>query len=162
AYISPKFKPSVRAAAIAALRRPLAQTDAKKRAALAQMLIPFLDDEDPGVARETQATLQGVPLPDAVAPTLLQLASTSRHADTRRFAVERMGEADVGAREAAELIAKLDAPDAAVREAAARALARLPAAALPLVKALVAADSAEAVRRLGGILRAHPIKLTES
>ena len=160
AFAGGRHKPEVRAAALASLRRPLSHLDAKKRDKTALDVIPFLDDEDATVAREALGTLQSIPLPDAAAKELLKLASSSRHAETRRFAVERVGQADVGAREAAELIAKLEAPDAAVRDAAARSLQRLEAAAVPLVKALVTADSADRVRRLAGILRAHSIKLS--
>jgi hypothetical protein len=159
AYAGGRHKPGVRAAAMASLRRPLAHTDAKKREKLALAVVPFLDDEDAQVAREALGTLQGVALPDGATAQLLKLASTSRHAETRRFAVERVGQADVGAREATELIAKLEAADPSVRDAAARSLARLPAAAVPLVKALVGADTSDRVRRLAGILRAHQIKL---
>ncbi|HJZ83917.1 MAG TPA: HEAT repeat domain-containing protein [Polyangia bacterium] len=160
AHAGGRHPPEVRAAALAALRRPLAHMHNGKREDIASKLLSFLDDEDATVAREALDTLQGLPLPDAAAKELLKLASSSRHADTRRFAVERVGQAEVGAREAAELVAKLDAPDAAVRDAAARSLARVEAAAVPLVKALLAADSADRIRRLTGILRAHAIKLS--
>src|SRR5262249_8030500 len=132
AYAGGRHKPEVRAAALASLRRPLSHLEGKKRDDIALKLVPFLDDEDALVAREALGTLQSVPLPDAAAKELLKLASSSRHAETRRFAVERVGQADVGAREASELIAKLEAPDAAVRDAAARSLQRLEAAAVPL------------------------------
>jgi HEAT repeat protein len=160
AHATTKHVAEVRAAALAGLRRPLAHTGHKTiDREVCGKLLGYADDEDDKVAREALGTLTGLVLPEAATQRLLELASASRHADTRRFAIERVGQADVGAREASALIAELSSTDPTVRDAAGRSLAKLEAAAGPLAKALIAADTVEQVRRLAGILRAHAVKL---
>ncbi|MCA9670707.1 MAG: HEAT repeat domain-containing protein [Myxococcales bacterium] len=148
----------VRLAAHAALRRPL--LDARSQSSAAKVLLEQADDEEPTIARAAIETLRALSLTPDVIPTLLQLSTNGRHAEARRYAVEKLGRS--GDNKAVNtLVELLDSDDPAARETAARALSHMDSAAAALIKALPEAMSDEKrLTRLVHLIKPHARALT--
>ena len=118
------------------------------------------DDEEPTIARAAIETLRALSLTPDVIPTLLQLSTNGRHAEARRYAVEKLGRS--GDNKAVNtLVELLDSDDPAARETAARALSHMDSAAAALIKALPEAMSDEKrLTRLVHLIKPHARALT--
>ena len=143
----------IRLAAIAGLRRIVAQSDAKGTEAVVTALIDYADGDDALVAQSAVDTLRGARIPDKLAKPFAALAKSSNPA-AQKLAMERMP-AGGGASAVKALIDALGGADATARDAAARGLAKVPESALPLVRALVACKDENVARRYAASIRAH-------
>src|SRR5690606_36214306 len=79
----------IRLAAIAALRRIVATSEARGTEKVIEALIGFADGADPAVAQSAVDTLRGARIPDALARAFGKLAK-SKNAAAQRLAMERM------------------------------------------------------------------------
>jgi hypothetical protein len=162
----------IRLAAIAGLRRLVAQGDAtpappggsrasdratKPRASAAdaviEAMIGFADDDDPAIAQAAVDTLRGARIPEALARPFADLAR-GKHPFAQQLAMERLP-AGGGASAMTALIDALGGDDPTARDAAGRGLAKAPEAVLPVTRALIAATDEHIARRYAGILRSH-------
>ncbi len=168
----------IRLAAIARLRRIVAQSEARgteklidptglrpaPRAKpvgspprdslkLIEALIELADGEDAAVAQAAVDTLRGARIPEALAKPFAALAR-SRHAFAQTLAMERLP-AGGGAGAIKALVEALGGDDPTASSAAARGLAKAPEAILPLTRALLAATDEQIARRYAGALRSH-------
>lgn len=144
---------SIRLAAVAAMRRLVAGSDARAIEKALETLIEVADDADPAVAQAAVDTLRGARIPEKLARPFAELAR-SRHPAAQKLAMERMP-AGGGAGLVKALLEALAGAEPTARDAAARGLAKAPEAALAVARALVAAEDPEHARRLAGVLRAH-------
>jgi len=143
----------IRLAAIAALRRIVAQSEARGTEKAIEALIELADGDDAAVAQSAVDTLHSARIPEALAKPFAALAR-SRHAFAQKLAMERLP-AGGGAGAVKALVEALGGDDPTARDAAARGLAKAPEAVLPLVRALLAAEDEQIARRYAGALRSH-------
>ncbi|HWU88874.1 MAG TPA: hypothetical protein VN253_16525, partial [Kofleriaceae bacterium] len=140
-------------AAIAGLRRIVAQSEARGTEKVIEALIELADGDDAAVAQAAVDTLHGARIPESLARAFAGLAK-SRHAFAQKLAMERLP-AGGGAGAVKALIEALGGDDPTARDAAARGLAKAPEAVLPLTRALLAAADEQIARRYAGALRSH-------
>jgi hypothetical protein len=152
-YAAAKQPLPVRLAAIAAMRRIVAQPKATGTDAAVQTLIGFADDREATLARAAVDTLRGAVIPPRLNKKFAAL-TRAKNPEAQRLAMERMATAGGGTR-VDDLIDNLDAVDATAREAASRALAKAPEAAGPLCKALIRAKDARTAWQLARALASH-------
>jgi HEAT repeat protein len=143
----------VRFAAIAALRRIVAASEAKGTETAIEALIEYADGDDLGIAQAAIDTLRGARVPEKLAKPFAALAR-SKNPAAQKLAMERLP-AGGGAGAVKALIDALGGDDVTARDAAGRGLAKAPEAVLPLTRALLAAEDEPAARRYAGALRAH-------
>lgn len=153
AKIGDEWPRSVRLAAIAALRRIVASTEAKGTEGAIEALIELADGDDLAVAQSAVDTLRGARIPEKLAKPFAALAR-SKNTAAQKLAMERLP-AGGGAAAVKALIDALGGDDPPARDAAARGLAKAPEAVLPLARALVAATDEQVARRYAGALRSH-------
>ena len=144
---------AVRFAAIAALRRIVAASEAKGTEAAIEALIDYADGDDLGIAQSAIDTLRGARIPEKLAKAFAGLAK-SKNPAAQKLAMERLP-AGGGASAVKALIEALGGDDVPARDAAARGLAKAPEAVLPLTRALLATEDEQVARRYAGALRAH-------
>ncbi|HUQ00868.1 MAG TPA: hypothetical protein VM261_00175 [Kofleriaceae bacterium] len=144
---------AVRFAAIAALRRIVAASEAKGTEAAIEALIEYADGEDLGIAQAAIDTLRGARIPEKLAKPFSALAR-SKNPSAQKLAMERLP-AGGGAGAVKALVDALGGDDVTARDAAARGLSKAPEAVLPLVRALLAAEDEHVARRYAGALRSH-------
>jgi hypothetical protein len=144
---------AVRFAAIAALRRIVAASEAKGTEPAIEALIEYADGDDLGIAQAAIDTLRGARIPEKLAKPFAALAR-SKNPAAQKLAMERLP-AGGGASAVKPLIDALGGDDVTARDAAARGLARAPEAVLPLTRALLAATDEQVARRYAGALRSH-------
>jgi len=152
-YADPDEPRPIRLAAIAGLRRLVAQSEARGTEKIVQMLIDFADGDDPAVVQSAVDTLRGARIPESLAKAFAGLAK-SKNAPAQKLAMERLP-AGGGASAVKALIEALGGDDPTVRDAAARGLAKAPEAVLPLVRALLEVTDEQVARRYAGAIRSH-------
>jgi HEAT repeat protein len=143
----------IRLAAIAALRRIVASSEAKGTEHAIEALIEFADGADLAVAQSAIDTLRGARIPEKLAKPFAALAK-SKNPSAQKLAMERLP-AGGGASAVKALIDALGGDDPTARDAAARGLAKAPEAVLPLAKALASATDENIARRYATAIRAH-------
>lgn len=143
----------VRFAAIAALRRIVAASEAKGTEPAIEALIEYADSDDLGIAQAAIDTLRGARIPEKLARAFSALAR-SKNPAAQKLAMERLP-AGGGAGAVKALIEALGGDDVTARDAAARGLAKAPEAVLPLTRALLATTDEQSARRYAGALRSH-------
>ena len=143
----------IRLAAIAALRRIVASSEAKGTEAAIEALIDYADADDLAVAQSAIDTLRGARIPEKLAKPFAALAK-SKNPSAQKLAMERLP-AGGGASAVKALIDALGGDDPTARDAAARGLAKAPEAVLPLARALAAATDENVARRYATAIRAH-------
>jgi hypothetical protein len=152
-YTAPEQPQPIRLAAVASLRRIVAQSEAAGTEKTIAALIELADGEDAAVAQAAVDTLHGARIPEALAKPFAALAR-SRHAFAQKLAMERLP-AGGGAGVIKALVDALGGDDPTARDAAARGLAKAPEAVLPLTRALLATEDEQIARRYAAALRAH-------
>jgi hypothetical protein len=153
-YADPEEPRPIRLAAIAGLRRIVAQSEAKGTEKVIEQLIEYADGDDLAVSQSAVDTLRGARIPDSLAKTFAGLAK-SKNVMAQKLAMERLP-AGGGAVAVKALVEALGSNDPTARDAAARGLAKAPEAVLPMMRALLAVDKDEQVaRRFAGVLRSH-------
>ncbi len=152
-YADPEEPRPIRLAAIAGLRRIVAQSETKGTEKVIEALIEFADGDDLAVAQSAVDTLRGARIPDGLAKTFARLAKSKNHA-AQKLAMERMP-AGGGASAVKALVEALGGDDPTSRDAAARGLAKAPEAVLPMMRALLAVEDEQVARRYAGVLRSH-------
>ena len=143
----------IRLAAIAGLRRIVAQSEARGTEKVIETLIDYADGDDPAVAQSAVDTLRGARIPEGLAKAFGALAK-SKNAPAQKLAMERLP-AGGGASAVKALVEALGGADPTVRDAAARGLAKAPEAVLPLVRALLDTADEQIARRYAGVIRSH-------
>ncbi len=143
----------IRLAAIAGLRRIVAQSEAKGTEKVIETLIEYADGDDYAVAQSAVDTLRGARIPESLAKPFAALAK-SKNVMAQKLAMERLP-AGGGASAVKALVEALGGSDPTARDAAARGLAKAPEAVLPVARALLAATDEQIARRYTGVLRAH-------
>jgi HEAT repeat protein len=143
----------IRLAAIAAMRRIVAASEAKGTEKAIEVLIELAASDDLAVAQSAVDTLRGARIPERLARPFAALAK-SKNTAAQKLAMERLP-AGGGAAAVKALVEALGGGDPTARDAAARGLARAPEAVLPLARALVAATDPDVARRYAGALRHH-------
>jgi hypothetical protein len=143
----------IRLAAIAGLRRIVAQSEAKGTEKVIQQLIEYADGDDYAVAQSAVDTLRGARIPESLAKAFAGLAK-SKNVMAQKLAMERMP-AGGGAAAVKALVEALGGGDPTARDAAARGLAKAPESVLPVTRALLATTDEQVARRYAGVLRAH-------
>jgi hypothetical protein len=143
----------IRLAAIAGLRRIVAQSEAKGTEKVVETLIDYADGEDLAVAQSAVDTLRGARIPESLAKPFAALAK-SKNVSAQKLAMERMP-AGGGASAVKALVEALGGDEPTARDAAARGLAKAPEAVLPLVRALLEIKDEQIARRFAGVLRSH-------
>jgi HEAT repeats len=145
----------IRLAAIAALRRIVASSEAKGTELVIESLIEYADEADLAIAQSAIDTLRGARIPEKLAKPFAALAK-SKNSAAQKLAMERLP-AGGGASAVKALIDALAGDDVTARDAAARGLAKAPEAVLPLARALVATPDGDepTARRYATALRAH-------
>jgi HEAT repeat protein len=143
----------IRLAAIAALRRIVAQSEARGTEKAIEALIDYADGEDLAVAQSAVDTLRGARIPESLAKPFAALAK-SKNVSAQKLAMERLP-AGGGAAAVKALVDALGGSDPTARDAAARGLAKAPEAVLPLVRVLVEATDEQVARRYAAAIRAH-------
>jgi hypothetical protein len=143
----------IRLAAIAALRRIVAHSEARGTEKAIEALIEYADGDDLAVVQAAVDTLRGARIPEALAKPFAALAK-SKNAAAQKLAMERLP-AGGGASAVKALVDALGGADPTARDAAARGLAKAPEAVLPLVRALVDVADEQVARRYAAAIRAH-------
>ena len=143
----------IRLAAIAALRRIVAHSEARGTEKAIEALIEYADGDDHAVVQAAVDTLRGARIPEALAKPFAALAK-SKNAAAQKLAMERLP-AGGGASAVKALVDALGGADPTARDAAARGLAKAPEAVLPLVRALVEVTDEQVARRYAAAVRAH-------
>jgi HEAT repeat protein len=143
----------IRLAAVAGLRRIVAQSEARGTEKVIEALIDLADGDDPAVAQSAVDTLRGARIPDALAKPFAALAK-SKNVAAQTLAMQRLP-AGGGAGAVKALVEALGGDEPTARDAAARGLAKAPEAVLPLVRALLAATDEQVARRYAGVIRSH-------
>jgi len=143
----------IRLAAIAGLRRIVAQAEAKGTEKVIEALIEFADGDDPAVVQAAVDTLRGARIPESLAKPFAALAK-SKNVAAQKLAMERLP-AGGGASAIKPLIDALGGDDPTARDAAGRGLAKAPEAVLPATRALLAATDEHVARRYAGVIRSH-------
>src|SRR5688572_10103404 len=152
-YADPDQPRPIRLAAIAGLRRIVAQSEAKGTERVVEALIEFADGDDLAVAQSAVDTLRGARIPESLAKTFAGLAK-SKNSAAQKLAMERMP-AGGGASAVKALVEALGSDDVTARDAAARGLAKAPEAVLPMTRALLATEDEHVARRYAGVIRSH-------
>jgi len=143
----------IRLAAIAGLRRIVAQSEAKGTERVIETLIEYADGDDLAVAQSAVDTLRGARIPEALAKKFAALAK-SKNVMAQKLAMERLP-AGGGASAVKALVEALGGNDPTARDAAARGLAKAPESVLPVTRALLETSDEQVARRYAGVLRAH-------
>ncbi len=143
----------IRLAAIAGLRRIVAQSEARGTEKVIETLIDYADGEDYAVAQSAVDTLRGARIPESLAKTFAGLAK-SKNVMAQKLAMERLP-AGGGASAVKALVEALGGSDPTARDAAARGLAKAPESVLPVTRALLDVSDEQIARRYTGVLRAH-------
>ncbi|HTL38532.1 MAG TPA: hypothetical protein VL326_35625 [Kofleriaceae bacterium] len=143
----------IRLAAIAGLRRIVAQSEAKGTEKVIETLIEAADGDDLAVAQSSVDTLRGARIPESLAKRFGALAK-SKNVMAQKLAMERLP-AGGGASAVKALVEALGGDDPTARDAAGRGLAKAPESVLPVTRALLASKDEQVARRYAGVLRAH-------
>ncbi len=143
----------IRLAAIAGLRRIVAQSEARGTEKVIQTLIEYANGDDLAVAQSAVDTLRGARIPESLAKTFAALAK-SKNVMAQKLAMERLP-AGGGASAVKALVEALGGDDPTARDAAARGLAKAPESVLPVTRALLGTSDEQVARRYAGVLRAH-------
>ncbi|HEX3759020.1 MAG TPA: hypothetical protein VHW23_09955 [Kofleriaceae bacterium] len=147
----------IRLAAIAGLRRLVAQGDGRGSDKIIDKIIDamidFAGSDDPAVAQAAVDTLRGARIPEALAKRFAALAKSDNPA-AQKLAMERLP-AGGGASAVKPLVDALGGGDPTARDAAGRGLAKAPEAVVPVTRALLAATDEQIARRYAGVLRSH-------
>jgi HEAT repeat protein len=143
----------IRLAAIAGLRRIVAQSEAKGTERVVETLIEYADGDDLAVAQSAVDTLRGARIPESLAKKFAALAK-SKNVSAQKLAMERLP-AGGGASAVKALVEALGGGDPTARDAAARGLAKAPESVLPVTRALLETTDEQVARRYAGVLRAH-------
>ncbi len=143
----------IRLAAIAGLRRIVAQSEARGTEKVIATLIDYANGDDPAVAQSAVDTLRGARIPESLAKAFAGLAK-SKNVMAQKLAMERLP-AGGGASAVKALVEALGGGDPTARDAAARGLAKAPESVLPVTRALLATGDEQVARRYTGVLRAH-------
>jgi HEAT repeat protein len=152
-YADPDEPRPIRLAAIAGLRRLVAQSEARGTEKVIEQLIDIADGDDLAIAQSAVDTLRGARIPESLAKAFGALAK-SKNATAQKLAMERLP-AGGGASAVKALVEALGGTDPTVRDAAGRGLAKAPEAVLPLVRALLDATDEQVARRYAGAIRSH-------
>ena len=152
-YADPEEPRPIRLAAIAGLRRIVAQSEAKGTEKVIETLIEYADGDDYAVAQSAVDTLRGARIPESLAKAFAGLAK-SKNVMAQKLAMERLP-AGGGASAVKALVEALGGSDPTARDAAARGLAKAPESVLPVTRALLATTDEQIARRYAGVLRAH-------
>ncbi len=152
-YADPGEPRPVRLAAIAGLRRLVAQSEARGTEKVIEQLIDFADGDDLAISQAAIDTLRGARIPESLAKSFGALAK-SKNATAQKLAMERLP-AGGGASAVKALVEALGGGDPTVRDAAGRGLAKAPEAVLPLVRALLESTDEQVARRYAGAIRSH-------
>ncbi len=150
---APEAPRPIRLAAIAGLRRLVAQSETKGTEKVIEALIDFADGDDLAVAQSAVDTLRGARIPESLAKPFSALAK-SKNVAAQKLAMERMP-AGGGAAAMKALVEAIGGDDPTARDAAARGLAKAPEAVLPVTRALLATQDEQVARRYAGVLRSH-------
>jgi HEAT repeat protein len=143
----------IRLAAIAGLRRIVAQSEAKGTERVIETLIEYADGEDYAVAQSSVDTLRGARIPESLQKKFAALAK-SKNVMAQKLAMERLP-AGGGASAVKALVEALGGDEPTARDAAARGLAKAPESVLPVTRALLEATDEQVARRYAGVIRAH-------
>ncbi len=143
----------IRLAAIAGLRRVVAQSEARGTEKVIEALIDLADGDDLAVAQSAVDTLRGARIPESLAKPFAGLAK-SKNVAAQKLAMERIP-AGGGASAVKALVEAIAGDEPAARDAAARGLARAPECVLPVTRALLATKDEQIARRYAGVLRSH-------
>lgn len=143
----------IRLAAIAGVRRIVAQSEAKGTEKIVEALIGYANGEDLAVAQSAVDTLRGARIPESLAKAFSALAK-SKNVSAQKLAMERMP-AGGGAAAVKALVEALGGDEPAARDAAARGLSKAPESVLPVTRALLATKDEQIARRYAGVLRSH-------
>ncbi|NVB83786.1 MAG: hypothetical protein HOV81_35755 [Kofleriaceae bacterium] len=143
----------IRLAAIAGLRRIVAQSEAKGTEKVIETLIDYADGDDLAIAQSAIDTLRGARIPESLAKPFAALAK-SKNVMAQKLAMERLP-AGGGASAVKALVEALGGDDPTARDAAARGLAKAPESVLPVTRALLASKDEQVARRYAGVIRAH-------
>jgi hypothetical protein len=152
-YADPDEPRPIRLAAIAGLRRIVAQSEARGTEKVIETLIDYADGDDLAVAQSSVDTLRGARIPESLAKAFAALAK-SKNVMAQKLAMERLP-AGGGASAVKALVDALGGSDPTARDAAARGLAKAPESVLPVTRALLAVADEQIARRYTGVLRAH-------
>lgn len=152
-YAAPDEPRPIRLAAIAGLRRIVAQSEAKGTEKVIETLIDYADGDDLAIAQSAVDTLRGARIPESLAKPFAALAK-SRNVMAQKLAMERLP-AGGGASAVKALVEALGGDDPTARDAAARGLAKAPESVLPVTRALLASKDEQVARRYAGVIRAH-------
>ncbi|HEV7555386.1 MAG TPA: hypothetical protein VGO00_08035, partial [Kofleriaceae bacterium] len=152
-YASEDEPRPIRLAAIAGLRRIVAQSEAKGTEKVIETLIEYAESEDLAVSQSAVDTLRGARIPESLAKTFASLAK-SKNVAAQKLAMERLP-AGGGPAAIKALVEALGGDDPTARDAAGRGLARAPEAVLPLTRAVLATEDEQVARRYASALRAH-------
>jgi len=152
-YADPEEPRPIRLAAIAGLRRIVAQSEAKGTERVIETLIEYADGDDFAIAQSAVDTLRGARIPESLAKTFAKLAK-SKNVAAQKLAMERLP-AGGGAAMVKTLVEALGGEDPTARDAAARGLAKAPEAVLPLVRAVLETEDEQVARRYAGVIRGH-------
>jgi len=153
AHVSEDLPRSIRLAAIAAMRRVVAASEAKGTDKAIEMLIALADSSDLVVAQAAIDTLAGARVPERLAKPFAALVK-SKNPAAQKLAMSRLP-AGGGPAALKALIDALGGSDMTARDAAARGLAKAPEAVLPLARALCAASDPEVAKRYAALIRQH-------
>ncbi len=153
AHVSEDLPRSIRLAAIAAMRRVVAASEAKGTDKAIEMLIALAGSSDLVVAQAAIDTLAGARVPERLAKAFAALVK-SKNPAAQKLAMSRLP-AGGGAAALKALVEALGGSDMTARDAAARGLAKAPEAVLPLARALCAATDPEVAKRYAAIIRQH-------
>ncbi|HEY1554680.1 MAG TPA: hypothetical protein VGF94_07565 [Kofleriaceae bacterium] len=152
-FADPSEPRPIRLAAIAGLRRIVAQSEARGTEKVIETLIDYAGGDDLAIAQSAVDTLRGARVPESLAKPFAALAK-SKNAAAQKLAMERLP-AGGGAAAVKALVEALGGDDVTARDAAARGLAKAPEAVLPVARALLATKDEQAARRFAGVLRSH-------
>lgn len=151
----------LRLAAVAAMRRILANPKVKGTEAAVGALLGMAEESDRGVASAAVDTLRGAVIPSKLAKKFAALAK-SANPDARRLALERMATAGTATDSLDALIKNLAAKDSGPREAAIKALSAEPEAAAPLARAMAKVKDPATAWATAKALRAHAGRVPEA
>jgi len=143
----------IRLAAIAGLRRIVAQSEAKGTERVIETLIEYADGEDYAIAQSSVDTLRGARIPESLQKKFAALAK-SKNVMAQKLAMERLP-AGGGASAVKALVEALGGDEPTARDAAARGLSKAPESVLPVTNALLEATDEQVARRYAGVIRAH-------
>ncbi|MDB4958143.1 MAG: hypothetical protein JWO36_5712 [Myxococcales bacterium] len=152
-YADPEEPRPIRLAAIAGLRRIVAQSEAKGTEKVIETLIDYADGEDLAVAQSAVDTLRGARIPESLGKQFGKLAK-SKNVSAQKLAMERLP-AGGGASAVKALVEAIATDDPTARDAASRGLSKAPEAVLPVTRALLATKDEQVARRYAGVLRSH-------